>query len=185
VTANKIDWFMRRHDYRPEAIGLTEPPQESSVDISSGISPGIPSDIGIRLDRTNQLLEELLRIHVHDKITEHDIDISDSVSYTLSPSEAALVTYTVPSNYVMLLREFFTSLRDDTTYYVYLNDEIFQYNPDMSFPGMGLAISPQVTFKMYVLNTYGSSQTYSTVINASLRREVYWLYPTYSYKKPV
>ena len=185
MTTKKIDWFMRRHDYRPESIGLTEPPQESSVD-TSGISPGIPSDIGIRLDRTNQLLEELIRIHVHDKLTEYDIDISDSVSYNLSPLEAAEISYTVPSDYVMLLQEYFTTLAGDTTYYVYLDDELFQYSPDMNFVGaMGIAIAPQVTFKMYVLNTYSATQTYVSSIRASIRRVAHWDYPMYSYKKPV
>ena len=190
-------WFLRRHDYRPSAIGLTTPPpsqqplQPVTQSPAAQYNPVVPtpgeisSNISAQLDRTNQLLEELLRLNAHNNVIEYDIDISDSVSYSLSSSEAAIVSYTVPSNYVMLLREFFTSLRDDTTYYVYLNDEIFQYIPDMSFPGMGIAISSQVTFKMYVLNTYASTQSYTTTINASLRREAHWLYPTYSYKKPV
>ena len=193
MTDKDTPWFLRRHDYRPEAIGLTNPqPSQSQQPVTpSPITPvvhapgAIPSNISIQLDRTNQLLEEILRIHMHNKIIEYDIDISDSISYTLDNSEAAEVSYTVPDNYVMLLRDFFTSLRDDTTYYVYLNDEIFQYIPDMSFPGMGIAISSQVTFKMYVLNTYASTQSYTTTINASLRREAHWLYPTYAYKKPV
>ena len=185
MTNKKIDWFMRRHDYRPEAIGLTEPQQELPVD-TSGVSSGIPSDIGVKIDRTNHLLEEMLRIYAHDKLTEYDIDISDSVSYDLSSSEAAEISYTVPSDYVMLLQEYFTTLTGDTTYYVYLDDELFQYSSDMSFVGaMGIAIAPQVTFKMYVLNTYSATQSYISSIRASIRRVAHWDYPMYSYKKPV
>lgn len=180
INTDKPSWFIRRHDYRPEAIGLTEPPIQVEPPVA-----GLPFDIGIKLDRTNELLEEILGIWYHNNNIEHDIDISDSLIYSLGGSVAAEVSYTVPSNYVMLLRKFYTTLNDDTTYYVYLNDELFQYVPDMDFPGMGLAISPQVTFKMYVLNTSGSSQSYTSLIEASLRRSAYWAYPTYSYKKPV
>lgn len=173
-------WFLRRHSYgpQPEFKGMTEPTPEPSP---LGIDPGIMQ----RLDQTNELLAELLNLQYHNNITEHDIDISDSVVYSLSASEAAEVSYTIPSNYVMLLRKFYTTLNGDTTYYVYLNDELFQYVPDMEFPGIGLAISPQVEFKMYVLNTSVSSQSYTSLIEASLRRSAYWEYPTYAYKRPV
>lgn len=176
-TDNPSDWFLRRHSYGPNFRGMTEPDEP----IPSVIDPGIIQ----RVDRTNELLEELLNIQYHNNIIEHDIDISDSVAYDLSASEAAEVTYKVPSNYVMLLRKFYSTLNDNTTYYVYLNDEMFQYVPDMEFPGMGLAVSPQITFKMYVLNTSGSSQSYTSLIEASLRRSAYWTYPAYSYKMPV
>lgn len=172
------DWFMRRHSYgpQPEFQGMTEPSFEMAT-------PDL--DILHRIDRTNDLLSSFLDIWHHNNVTEHDNDISDSVAYDLSASEAAEVTYKVPSNYVMLLRKFYSTLNENTTYYVYLNNELFQYVPDMEFPGMGLAVSPQVTFKMYILNTSGSSQSYTSLIEASLRRSAYWTYPTYSYKVPV
>ena len=185
-------WFERRHDYRPEAIGMTEPDEEL-------ISVGAPSSdqnhdqlihnlinrLDIRLDRTNDILEKLLDIQYHNHITDEDIDVSDSVTYTLGASVAAIVSYQVPDDYVLLLREFNTSLLDDTTYYIYLDDEILQYVADMEFPGMGLAIESGVIFKMYVLNTYAPTQDYTSLIRASLRRNIDWKYSRRSYKIPV
>jgi len=173
-----LDWFMRRHSYGPgkEYQGMTEPDAPLDIDRIS-IN---------RVDRTNELLEQILRIHMHDKITEFDIDISDSVLFTLASYEAAEISYKVPSNYVMLLQNYFTTLSDDTLYYVYLDDELFQRSADMTYIGaMGLAVASQVTFKMYVLNVYGGNQTYTTSIKASVRRMSHWDYPVYSYKKPV
>ena len=196
MTDKDTPWFLRRHDYRPEAIGLTTPQPSQSQPTNTYVVPApgaLPpasgavqtGAISIQLDHISKLLEELLRIQAMSKITEFDIDISDSVSYSLDSNEAAIISYSVPSNYVMLLREFFTSLKDSTTYYVYLNDEVFQYSSDMTFPDVGIAISSQVEFKIYVLNTHTSAQSYSTTLSASLRREAHWDYPTYSYKKPV
>ena len=185
-------WFLRRHDYRPSEIGMTEPDEEP---ISVGVPPSdqnrdqlihnLINRLDIRLDRTNDILEELLDIQYHNQVTDEDIDVSDSVNYDLAASVAAIVSYKVPDDYVLLLREFNTSLISDTTYYVYLDDEVFQYVSDMEFPGMGLPIESGVTFKMYVLNTYGASQNYTTTINASLRRNVDWKYSRRSFRIPV
>ena len=183
-------WFERRHDYRPEAIGMTEPDKEP-------ISVGVPSSnhdqlihnlinrLDIRLDKTNALLEDLVEMQYHNQITDEDIDVSDSVTYSLAASVAAIVSYQVPDDYVLLLREFSTSLIDDTTYYVYLDDEVYQYTPDMEFPGIGLPIESGVNFKMYVLNTYAATQEYTTSINASLRRNIDFRYSRRSYRIPV
>lgn len=174
-------WFMRRHDYRPESVDLIESPSDVALPPISE-----PSHDVINVDRTNTLLEEILRIHKHDKMTEYDVDVSDSVSYTLGAGEAVEVSYNVPSNYVMLLHNYCTSLLDDTVYYVYLDDDIWGVAPDMTFIGtMGLAVSPQVTFKMYVLNTHSESQSYISSMEASIRRAAHWEYPTYSYKSSV
>lgn len=185
---NKSDqsWFLRRHSYGPDEIGMTDPPESQATPPEPSIPAGDMGSVVRTIGRTNELLYQILRMHQHDKITEFDIDISDSVSYTLAPSQAAIVSYTVPPNYVMIMSEFFTTLTDDSTYYVYLDDELFQYASDMSFIGaMGLAISPGVEFSMYVLNTYSASQKYISSIKASVRRAAHWDYPTYSYKKPV
>ena len=180
-------WFLRRHDYRPEAIGMTEPEfvPPSGLTPSEQLLSQMVNNIDIKLDISNALLEDLVEMQYHNQITDEDIDVSDSVTYTLATSEAAIISYKVPDDYVFLLREFYTSLIDDTTYYVYLDDEIFQYVSDMEFPGMGLAIESGVTFKMYVLNTYASSQDYTTLIRASLRRNIDWKYSRRSYRIPV
>jgi len=196
--AEKQSWFQRRHDYGPSGIGLTEPEPVERVDTPTQYMPP-PSAVQVdrydtdrliniidnKIDKTNNLLEELINMQYHNQITDEDIDVSDSVTYNLGSSVAAIISYKVPDDYVLLLREFSTSLLDDTTYYVYLDNEMFQYVPDMEFPGMGLPIESGVTFKMYVLNTYGISQDYTTLISASLRRNINWKYSRRSYRIPV
>ena len=190
--AEKQSWFQRRHDYRPEAIGMTEPDEPGEVIVPpSGLTQSeqlihnLINRVDVRLERNNALLEDLVEMQYHNQITDEDIDVSDSVNYDLAASVAAIVSYKVPDDYVLLLREFNTSIIDDTTYYVYLDDEVFQYTPDMEFPGMGLPIESGVTFKMYILNTYGGTQNYTTTINASLRRNINWKYSRRSFRIPV
>ena len=183
--AKKTSWFMRRHNYRPESIGLIEPSHDTGVLPVTTPDLGMFNAIDAKMDRTNSLLEELLDIQYHNMITDDDIDVSDSATYTLSSGEAGLVSYKVPDDYTLLLREFNTSLFYDSLYYVYLNDEIFQYTSDMEFPGNGLPIESGVTFNMYVLNTHPASQEYTSVVKASLRRNVNWEYPRRSYRIPV
>ena len=179
-------WFLRRHDYRPSEIGLTESPETPSVVLQGEqLTARLIDIIDNKLNLTNSLLEDLVEMQYHNQITNEDIDVSDSVTYSLAASVAAIVSYKVPDDYVLLLREFNTSLITDTTYYVYLDDEVYQYTPDMEFPGLGLPIESGVTFKMYVLNTYGASQDYTTYINASLRRNIDWKYSRRSYRIPV
>jgi hypothetical protein len=106
-------WFLRRHDYRPEAIGMTEPDEPGEVIVPpSGALQGeqlaarLIDIIDNKLNLTNSLLEDLVEMQYHNQITDEDIDVSDSVTYSLATSEAAIVSYKIPDDYVLLLREF-------------------------------------------------------------------------------
>jgi hypothetical protein len=184
------DWDARRHSYGPQHIGLTTPPDELD-DRKDGYSPRIafpedevktPSEMTIE---TNALLRDLITVYQHSVVDETDIDVSDSSLYTLASGQGATMRYVVPDNYVMLLREFNTSLVDSSTYYTYINGKLFQSCPDMSFPGLGLALAPEVAFDIYVINNAAFSQRYMSLISATIRRSANWEYPTYSYKRPI
>ena len=98
MTDKDTPWFLRRHDYRPEAIGLTNPQPPPSQQPLQPVTPSpaaqynpvvptpgeIPSNISTQLDRINQLLEEILRVYTLHNMNMAIIDNAPPVPLTLT-----------------------------------------------------------------------------------------------------